>query len=76
MKQVQGTAYNISSDIVGRITFGKVNPFSRSKHVLVSKPKRRLGGMLLLYVKNAILKRRMHYALLMTYLALKRVILS
>ena len=44
MKQVQGTAYNISSDIVGRITFGKVNPFSRSKHILVSKTKKKTWG--------------------------------
>ena len=44
MKQVQGTAYNISSDIVGRITFGKVNPFSRSKHVLVSKTQKKTWG--------------------------------
>ena len=44
MKQVQGTAYNISSDIVGRITFGKVNPFSRSKHILVSKSQKKTWG--------------------------------
>lgn len=35
MKQIQGTSYNISDDIIGRITFGK-NIFSRSNEILVS----------------------------------------
>ena len=37
MKQIQGTSYNIGGDIVGRITFGKVNLFSRSNDILVCK---------------------------------------
>lgn len=36
MKQIYGTAYNISEDIVGRITFGNCNPFARSNDILVS----------------------------------------
>lgn len=36
MKQIYGTAYNISEDIVGRITFGNCNPFARSNEILVS----------------------------------------
>lgn len=35
MKQIQGVSYNIGSDIVGRITFGK-NIFSRSSNILIS----------------------------------------
>lgn len=37
MKQIQGTSYNIEDDIVGRITFGKRNIFSRSNDILVCK---------------------------------------
>ena len=37
MKQIQGTSYNIGGDIVGRITFGKVNLFSRSNDIQVCK---------------------------------------
>lgn len=37
MKQIQGTSYNIGDDIVGRITFGKKNLFSRSNDILVCK---------------------------------------
>lgn len=36
MKQIYGTAYNVSEDIVGRITFGNCNPFARSNEILVS----------------------------------------
>lgn len=36
MKQIYGTAYNLSEDIVGRITFGNCNPFARSNEILVS----------------------------------------
>lgn len=36
MKQIYSTAYNISEDIVGRITFGNCNPFARSNEILVS----------------------------------------
>lgn len=36
MKQIYGTAYNISEDIIGRITFGKSNPFTRANDILVS----------------------------------------
>lgn len=36
MKQIYGTAYNISEDIVGRITFGNCNPFARFNDILVS----------------------------------------
>ena len=36
MKQIYGAAYNVSEDIVGRITFGNCNPFSRSNEILVS----------------------------------------
>ncbi len=36
MKQIYGTAYNISEDIIGRITFGKSNPFTRGNDILVS----------------------------------------
>lgn len=35
MKQIRGTAYNIADDIIGRITFGNSNPFTRSKDILV-----------------------------------------
>lgn len=35
MKQIQGIPYNISGDIVGRITFGKRNLFARSNKILV-----------------------------------------
>ncbi len=35
MKQIQGIAYNIRNEIMGRITFGK-NIFSRSNDILVS----------------------------------------
>lgn len=41
MKQVQGKAYNIGDDIVGRITFGRHNIFNRANDILVgnvSKP--------------------------------------
>lgn len=44
MKQVQGTSLNISNDIVGRITFGKINPFARGKHILVSKSYKKALG--------------------------------
>lgn len=37
MKQIQGTSYNIEDDIVGRITFGRRNIFSRSNDILVCK---------------------------------------
>lgn len=37
MKQIQGTPYNIEDDIVGRISFGKRNIFSRSNDILVCK---------------------------------------
>lgn len=37
MKQIQGTSYNIEDDVVGRITFGKNNLFSRSNYILVCK---------------------------------------
>lgn len=37
MKQIQGTSYNIGDDIVGRVTFGKANLFSRSNYILVCK---------------------------------------
>ena len=36
MKQIYGAAYNVSEDIVGRITFGNCNPFARSNEILVS----------------------------------------
>lgn len=35
MKQIYGKAYNINEDIIGRITFGKSNPFARSNDILV-----------------------------------------
>ena len=35
MKQIQGVPYNIENDVVGRITFGKRNMFSRSNDILV-----------------------------------------
>lgn len=35
MKTIYGTAYNIGEDIVGRITFGNRNPFTRSNDILV-----------------------------------------
>lgn len=35
MKQIYGKAYNINEDIIGRITFGKSNPFARSNGILV-----------------------------------------
>lgn len=34
MKQIYGAAYNVSEDIVGRITFGNCNPFARSNEIL------------------------------------------
>lgn len=37
MKQIKGTSYNIEDDIVGRITFGKINLFDRSNNILVCK---------------------------------------
>lgn len=36
MKQIYGAAYNVSEDIVGRITFSNCNPFARSNEILVS----------------------------------------
>ena len=36
MKQIYGAAYNVSEDIVGKITFGNCNPFARSNEILVS----------------------------------------
>lgn len=36
MKQVQGIAFNINDDIVGRITFGTNNLFKRSNSIFVS----------------------------------------
>ena len=35
MKQIYGKAHNINEDIIGRITFGKSNPFARSNDILV-----------------------------------------
>lgn len=35
MKQIYGKAHNISEDVIGRITFGKRNPFTRSNDILV-----------------------------------------
>lgn len=37
MKRIQGTTYNITDDVVGRITFGNSNPFSRSNDILVGE---------------------------------------
>lgn len=37
MKQINSKAYNISTDIVGRVTFGKFNVFGRSNDILVEK---------------------------------------
>ncbi len=37
MKHIQGTSYNIESDIIGRITFGKNIFLNRSKDILVCK---------------------------------------
>lgn len=37
MKRVQGTVYNTTDDIVGRITFGNNNPFSRANDILVGE---------------------------------------
>ena len=36
MKQLHGVAYNITEDIIGKITFGK-NIFSRNNHILVGE---------------------------------------
>lgn len=35
MKHIQGTAYNINDDVIGKITFGKRNVFARSNSILV-----------------------------------------
>ena len=37
MKKITSTVYHINEDIVGRITFGKMNIFQRSNDILVSK---------------------------------------